>query len=92
MPSMKKCKMPPRVLAEAIAIDKRKQLDFKREVHGFIDDIVRHCEDPSMWPLTQTEQIAFVRTVIYKARILQRRETYVAECVEMAAEDLSLAS
>ena len=45
-----------------------------------------------MWPLTQQEQIAFVRKVIYQARKLRNTEEYLAEAVRIAADELALAS
>lgn len=64
----------------------------RKDLHKFVDEIVAHCECPSMWPLTQQEQIAFVRKVIYQARKLRNTEEYLAEAVRIAADELALAS
>jgi len=48
-----------------------------RELHDFVNNIIYYAEEPSNWPLTQQEQIAFVRTVIFQARKLRKSEWYV---------------
>lgn len=60
----------------------------RKDLHAFVDHIVAHCECPSMWPLTQQEQINFVRTFIYRARKIRNTEAYLAEAVAIAAEAL----
>jgi hypothetical protein len=64
----------------------------RKELHNFVDEIVKHAECPSMWPLTQSEQIAFVRKVIYQARKIRNTEEYLAEAMRIAAEDVAMAS
>lgn len=64
----------------------------RKDLHKFVDEIVAHCECPSIWPMTQQEQIAFVRKVIYQARKLRNTEEYFAESLEIAAEELVMAS
>lgn len=51
---------------------------------------MRYAEEPGNWPLTQQEQIAFVRTVIYQARKLRKSEGYVTTAVILAAEALAM--
>jgi len=63
-----------------------------RNFHEFVDNIVACAESPSDWPLTQAEQIAFIRKVIYQAKKLRNTEEYLAEAVKIASEDLSMAS
>lgn len=64
----------------------------RKDLHKFIDDILIQCECPSNWPLSQQEQIGFVRRIIYQAKQIRNTEGYLAEAVEMAAEDLAMAS
>jgi hypothetical protein len=64
----------------------------RKDLHKFVDQIVAHCECPSNWPLTQEEQIAFVRKVIYQARKIRNTEEYLAESVVIAAEEMAMAS
>ena len=63
-----------------------------RELHGFLDHIMRYAEDPSSWPLTPHEQMVFTRTVLYQAHKLRKTEGYLATMVMLTAEDLALAS
>lgn len=48
-----------------------------------------HAEEPSMWPLTQQEQISFVRTVIFQARKIRNTEQYVTTDLMLAAEAIT---
>lgn len=66
--------------------------ELRRQLHDFIDHVVRYGEDPTSWPLTQQEQLAFVRTVIFQARKIRNTEAYLSEAVKLAAEDLAIAS
>lgn len=63
-----------------------------RELHDFVGHIMRYAEEPANWPLTQQEQIAFVRTVIFQARKIRKSEGYVTTALIIAAENLALAS
>lgn len=63
-----------------------------RELHDFVNHIACYAEEPANWPLTQQEQIAFVRTVIFQARKLRKSEGYVTTALIIAAEDLEMAS
>jgi DNA-binding NtrC family response regulator len=63
-----------------------------RELHNFIEHIMAYAEEPANWPLTQQEQIAFVRTVIFQAQKLRKSEGYVTTAVLIAAADLAMAS
>jgi hypothetical protein len=59
-----------------------------RELHDFVNHITCYAEEPANWPLTQQEQIVFVRTVIFQARKLRRSEGYVTTALTLAAEYL----
>jgi hypothetical protein len=61
-------------------------LSFHKGVHEFIDWMVDHCECPSMWPLTQTEQVNFIRSAIFKARKIRNTEEYLAEAVRISTD------
>ena len=63
-----------------------------RELHGFVDNIMGYGTEPANWPLTQQEQAAFVRTVIYQANKIRKSQGYIATAVMLAAEDLTLSS
>ena len=63
-----------------------------RDLHKFVDNIMGYAEEPSSWPLTQQEQIAFVRTVIFQARKLRKSEGYMIAAMQIAAEELAMAS
>lgn len=63
-----------------------------KDLHRFVNEIIRYGEEPSSWPLTQQEQIAFVRTVIYQARKIRYTDEYLAEEIKIAAENLAMAS
>lgn len=63
-----------------------------KDLHRFVNEIIRYGEEPSSWPLTQQEQIAFVRTVIYQARKIRNTEEYLADEIKIAAENLAMAS
>lgn len=62
------------------------------KLHEFVEHIMVYAEEPSSWPLTQQEQIAFVRTVIYQAKKLRKSEGYITVSVSLAAERLALAA
>lgn len=80
----------PGVIGGSVQRSVRGQL--RREIHKFIDNVTSYAEQPENWPLTQEQQIAFVRTVIFQARKIRNTEDYRAETVELAAEDLAMAS
>lgn len=63
-----------------------------RDLHKFIEHIMAYAEEPANWPLTQQEQAAFVRTVIFQARKLRKSEGYVTTALVIAAEELAMAS
>jgi hypothetical protein len=63
-----------------------------RELHDFVNHIMCYAENPANWPLSQQEQIAFVRTVIFQARKLRNSEGYVTAGLILAREDLAMAS
>ena len=63
-----------------------------RELHDFVKHIMCYAEEPANWPLTQQEQISFVRTVIFQARKLRKSEGYVTAALILASEDLAMAS
>ena len=62
------------------------------ELHDFVNHIMCYAEEPANWPLTQQEQISFVRTVIFQARKLRKSEGYVTAALILASEDLAMAS
>lgn len=93
--SKPKTKRQPATVATAEAkchSDQRLVSGHLRELHKFIEHIMAYAEEPANWPLTQQEQIAFVRTVIFQARKLRKSEGYVTTALVMAAEDLAMAS
>lgn len=57
-----------------------------KNLHRFVDDIWRYGAEPENWPLTQQEQIAFVRTVIYQARKIRNSEEFLAEAIAIATQ------
>jgi hypothetical protein len=93
--SKPKTKRQPKTIATAEAkchSDQRLVSGHLRELHDFVNHIICYAEEPSAWPLTQQEQIAFVRTVIFQARKLRKSEGYVTTALTLAAEDLSMAT
>lgn len=93
--SKPKTKRQPATVATAEAkchSDQRLVSGHLRELHDFVDHIMRYAEEPANWPLTQEQQIAFVRTVIFQARKLRKSEGYVTTALIIAAENLALAS
>ena len=90
-----KTKRQPATVATAEAkchSDQRLVSGHLRELHDFVNHIMCYAEEPSNWPLTQQEQIAFVRTVIFQARKLRKSEGYVTTALTLAAEDMAMAS
>lgn len=63
-----------------------------RELHYFVARVSAYAEEPNRWPLSQQEQIDFIRTVIFQANKLKASEGWVTTAVKLAAEDLALAS
>lgn len=61
-----------------------------RELHDFLKHIMSYSEELSNWPLTQQEQVQFVRTVIYQARKLRQSEGYITAALIIASEDLAM--
>lgn len=93
--SKTKTKRQPATVATAEAnghSDQRLVSGHLRELHKFVEYIMASAEDPSNWPLTQQEQITFVRTVIFQARKLRKSEGYMTTALIIAAENLALAS
>lgn len=74
------------------AVERNMNCQSCKDLHRFVNEIIRYGEEPSSWPLTQQEQIAFVRTVIYQARKIRNTEEYLAEEIKIAAENLAMAS
>lgn len=64
----------------------------REQLHDLVNRICLYGEEPSNWPLTQQEQIAFVRETIYRARKIKTSEAYLAETLKMAAEELAMQS
>lgn len=64
----------------------------REQLHDLVDRICLYAEEPSSWPLTQQEQIAFVRETIYKARKIKTSEAYLADTLKMTAEELAMQS
>lgn len=72
---------------------KTKQVsELHRQLHDFVEMICAYGENPESWPLTQHEQVCFVRTVIYRARRIKTSEPFAREAVMIAAEDLRMGS
>jgi hypothetical protein len=93
--SKTKTKRQPATVATAEAkchSDQRLVSGHLRDLHKFVDSIMGYAEEPSNWPLTQQEQIAFVRTVIFQAQKLRKSEGYVTTALTLAAEDLAMAT
>lgn len=63
-----------------------------RELHKFVEYIMAYAEEPANWPLSQQEQIAFVRTVVFQACRLRKSKGYVKAAAAIAAEDLAMAA
>lgn len=64
----------------------------QRSIHEFVDEIVSYCEEPLKWPLEQKDQVAFIREVVFQAKVLQKTQQYQAEAAAITAEDLAKAS
>ena len=93
--SKSKTKRQPATVATAEAkchSDQRLVSGHLRELHEFVRHIMCYAEEPANWPLTQQEQVAFVRTVIFQARKLRKSEGYVTTALMLASEDLAMAS
>lgn len=60
-----------------------------RQLHKLVKEIVMHAEELSMWPLTQQEQISFIRTVIFQARKIRNTEQYVTTDLMLATEAIT---
>jgi len=61
-------------------------------LHDLVDRICIYASEPANWPLTQQEQIAFVRETINKARRIQKLEAYLADTMKLTAEELAMQS
>jgi len=61
----------------------------QKNVHKFVDDIVEHSTNPSIWPLSQQEQIAFIRRVVGCATEIVNSDEYMSEAIVMAKEELA---
>lgn len=68
-------------------LDKRK---FRKDIHTFVDRIVAYGENPADWPLTQQEQVGFIRQVMYNARIIKSSQEYLAESMEISSDELAM--
>lgn len=78
--------------AAAGSLDPDVRCQLRKDLHKFVDEIVSHCECPSMWPLSQQDQITFVRKVIYQAQKIRNTEEYLRESVMLTAAELAKAS
>jgi len=65
---------------------------FRRDQHEFIDQLCNYLTNPNSWPLTQHEQAAFVRTVLFQARKIEQSEPFAREAIVFTAEDLVMGS
>ncbi len=63
-----------------------------RQLHEFLDNVMFYAESPANWPLSQEEQLAFVRTVMFQANKLRKSEGYVTMALILASEDPAMAS
>ncbi len=59
-----------------------------REFHKLVNGIMLHAEEPSMWPLTDEDRIAFLRMTIYGARKIRNTKLFHLQEAEFAATDL----
>jgi len=54
-----------------------------RGLHEFLKFIMVYADEPANWPLSQQEQVAFVRQVLSKARELRQSEGYIKTAMMM---------
>ena len=87
MPKVPKSKRPAPVALQPVV-----RCQLRIQCHDLINRIMGYAENPANWPMTQEEQVAFVRTVLFLARRIRSSEDYMAEAVELAAEQLARTS
>jgi hypothetical protein len=63
-----------------------------RELQNFVRNIMDYAEEPANWPLTQPQQIAFVRSVMGQARKIQQSEEYEAAAIWLVTKDVEMAN
>lgn len=68
-----------------------RQLRLVRTLQNFISKINEYADDPSKWPLTQDEQVAFIRRVLYHAHQIRGSADFSAEAIDRL-NDLALQS
>lgn len=49
---------------------------YVRQLQNFVDFVLQYTTIPAKWPLTQDEQISFVRNVTWRAREIQALDGY----------------